>query len=92
MKHIIIKKYLENNYSMLELTDINTKLEPLLYELFTIIDSKLYTYIINFIINIELTNIETIIKSMIYYINNKDIDKFKDCFNSIYYNEIDNYY
>jgi hypothetical protein len=89
MKHITIKKYSENTFSILELSETNNKLEPLLYELFTIIDSKLYTYIINFIININITNIENIIKSMIYYINNKDIEKFKDCFNSIYYNKID---
>jgi len=85
MKNIITKIYYENN-SILNFNDMITTIETLLYELFTICDLSLYNYIINFIINTEIHFIEDIIKSMIFFINDKKIDNFEEYFNEFYYN------
>ena len=88
MKHIIINIYIENN-SIINYNDLISNIELLLYELFTICDLSLYSYIINFLINNKIQSIEDIIKSMIYFINNKNINNFREYFNDFYYN-IDN--
>lgn len=89
MKNIIIKIYTENN-SIINFNNFIINIESLVYDLFTICDLSLYNYIINFIINNEIQSIEEIIKSMIYFINNKNIDNFKEYYNDVYYKNMIN--
>ena len=89
MKNIIIKIYTENN-SIINFNNFIINIESLVYDLFAICDLSLYNYIINFIINNEIQSIEEIIKSMIYFINNKNIDNFKEYYNDVYYKNMIN--
>ena len=87
IKNIINKIYIEKD-SIHNYNELIYRIEHLLYELFSISNISLYTYINNFIINNEINDIESILIYMIKFIKNKNIDTFEDHFNNLNINQI----
>jgi hypothetical protein len=86
MKNIFIKLYEGGD-------DINkyNNIENSLFNLFNILNPSYYDFTIKYIINIideKIDNIELIINSMICFLKNKPMDKFKDTFTRLYFNKI----
>jgi len=86
MKNIFIKLYECGD-------DINkyNNLENSLFELFNILNPLYYDFTIKYIIDIidnKIDDIELLINTMIFFIKNKSMDKFKDVFTSLYFNEV----